>query len=295
MHCPRKFAWCLPGNRLYLTTSQHQLTVDNAAFIIPILYVLFVWWISTGVILYLDQLAPSTFFISLSSATAVGIGALMMLALASHEATVTNAYIAFTAAILIWGWQEMAFLMGAMTGPRRALCPPNATEAQRFLYATEAILYHELALVISTAVLFMATWQQPNQVGTYTFFTLWVMRLSAKLNLFFGVRNRYESFLPPHLAYMSSYFGKRSINWLFPVVVTAASIVAYRLWQQALAVDASQFERASFMLLATLLTLAILEHWFLIVPLPVEKMWRWAMRSTNADCVPAPKDQAAKS
>jgi putative photosynthetic complex assembly protein 2 len=269
--------------------------VDNANFIIPILYVLFVWWISTGVILYLDQLSPSTFFISLSGATAVGVGALMMLALASHEASVTNAFIAFTAAILIWGWQEMAFLMGALTGPRRTPCPPDASETQRFFYATEAILYHELALVASTAVLFMASWTQPNQVGAYTFFMLWVMRLSAKLNLFFGVRNRYESFLPPHLAYLGSYFGKRSINWLFPVVVTAASIVAYRLWQQALAVDASQFERASFVLLATLLTLAILEHWFLIVPLPVEKMWQWAMRGTNTVSAPtAPKNEAAE-
>jgi putative photosynthetic complex assembly protein 2 len=254
-----------------------MLLMDAPNLIIPVVFVFLVWWISTGVILYLDQLPPSTFFVSLSGATAVGVGALMMLALASHETTVVNAYIAFTAAILIWGWQEMAFLMGKITGTRRSACPRDATETQKFFYATEAILYHEIALIITLAVLFAASWKQPNQVGAYTFFILWVMRLSAKLNLFFGVRNRYESFLPPHLTYLESYFGRRSINLLFPVVVTAASVVAFLLWQSALATIATSYERVSLILLATLLTLAVLEHWFLVIPFSVEKMWKWAL------------------
>jgi putative photosynthetic complex assembly protein 2 len=108
------------------------------------------------------------------------------------------------------------------------------------------------------------------------------MRLSAKLNLFFGVRNRYESFLPPHLTYLKTYFGQRSINYLFPVVVTSSSVVSFLLWQAALTPGATPFEHASYGLLATLLTLAVLEHWFLIIPLPVERMWNWAMRSRNA-------------
>ena len=37
---------------------------------------------------------------------------------------------------------------------------------------------------------------QPNQVATWTFALLWVMRLSAKFNLFLGVRNRGEEFGP---------------------------------------------------------------------------------------------------
>lgn len=85
------------------------------------------------------------------------------------------------------------------------------------------------------------------------------------------------------LCYLKSYFGQRSINFLFPVVVTASSVVAFLLWQTALAPTATPFEHVGYSLLATLLTLAVLEHWFLIIPLPVEKMWNWAMRSRNAN------------
>jgi putative photosynthetic complex assembly protein 2 len=256
--------------------------MDFSALLLPIAYVILLWWFSTGVILYLDQLAPSTYPLSLASTTVVGVGALIILVLTSHETTETSAYIAFTSALLVWGWQEMAFLMGYVTGSRRAACPAGASETQKFFYATEAILYHELALVLTVLVLFAATWKQPNQIGTYTFFILWVMRLSAKLNLFFGVRNRYESFLPAHLSYLKSYFGKRTLNWLFPVAVTAASVVAFLLWQSAMASSVGSFERAGLALLATLLSLAVLEHWFLVIPLPVEKMWNWAMRSRGA-------------
>jgi putative photosynthetic complex assembly protein 2 len=256
--------------------------MDFPALLVPIIYVILAWWISTGVILYLDQLPPTTFFASLAGTTAVGIGALMMLALTSHEPTAANAYVAFTCALLVWGWQEMAFLMGYVTGSRRTACPPGATETQKFFYATEAILYHELALVLTVIVLFAATWKQPNQIGAYTFFILWVMRLSAKLNLFFGVRNRYESFLPAHLSYLKSYFGKRALNWLFPVAVTVSSVVTFLLWQSTLQAQIGSFERAGFALLATLLSLAVLEHWFLVIPLPVEKIWNWAMRARNA-------------
>jgi putative photosynthetic complex assembly protein 2 len=108
------------------------------------------------------------------------------------------------------------------------------------------------------------------------------MRLSAKLNLFFGVRNRYESFLPKKLAYLETYFGRRMINLLFPVVVTASSVAAFLLWQSALAPEQTPFHRASYSLLATLLSLAVLEHWFLVIPLKVEKMWQWAMKNRTA-------------
>ena len=33
--------------------------------------------------------------------------------------------------------------------------------------------------------------------------------------------------------------------------------------------------------MASLLALAVLEHWFMVIPLPSEKMWKWAMRPTE--------------
>jgi putative photosynthetic complex assembly protein 2 len=256
--------------------------VDSNHLIVPIIFVLLAWWFSTGAILYLDGLSPQTFPVSMAGATAIAIGALMLLAQASHEATTGQAYAGFACALVLWGWQEMAFLMGFITGSRRAPCPLGSSETNRFLYATEAIIHHELALIATLAVLFIASWNQPNQTGAYTFLILWIMRLSAKLNLFFGVRNRYESFLPKKLAYLETYFGRRMINLLFPVVVTASSVAAFLLWQSALAPEQTPFHRASYSLLATLLSLAVLEHWFLVIPLKVEKMWQWAMKNRTA-------------
>jgi Flp pilus assembly pilin Flp len=52
--------------------------------------------------------------------------------------------------------------------------------------------------------------------------------------------------------------------------------------QQAVAVDASDFTSTGYSLLATLIALALLEHWFLVLPLPTELLWRWSMRADAA-------------
>ena len=87
------------------------------------------------------------------------------------------------------------------------------------------------------------------------------------------------SFLPPHLRYLGSYFTRRRMNPLLPVSVLVAGAFAWPLWAAALAPRAGAFEVASATLLAVLLTLAILEHVFLVMPLSLEGLWRWGMRS----------------
>jgi hypothetical protein len=34
--------------------------------------------------------------------------------------------------------------------------------------------------------------------------------------------------------------------------------------------------------LATMMILANLEHWFLVLPIPVEKLWNWSLKSHEA-------------
>ncbi len=82
----------------------------------------------------------------------------------------------------------------------------------------------------TTALVVMVTWNAPNQIGTWTFLILFSMRLSAKLNMFLGVRNLYENFLPAHLQHLKSYFARRAMNLLFPISVSAATVVAAMLW-----------------------------------------------------------------
>jgi hypothetical protein len=93
------------------------------------------------------------------------------------------------------------------------------------------------------------------------------MRQSAKLNVFLGVRNLNADFLPEHLKYLQTYFVRAPMNALLPVSVAAATLVAIPLWQAALAPGAGAYEVASLTLVASLLSLAILEHALLVLPL----------------------------
>jgi putative photosynthetic complex assembly protein 2 len=248
----------------------------------PLAFTLFAWWFSTGIILYLDGLPRHTFkwtFCGASVLCALGIGGLVA---SSGHTSVAAAYCAFTCALLVWAWQEVAFLLGYVTGPSRQPCPADSRGWPRVRSALLAVMHHELALLVLAAAVLAATWGQPNQTGWWTFAVLWAMRQSAKLNVFLGVRNIGENFLPPHLQYMKTYFTRKPMNPLLPVSVLAAGAVVAPIWQAALALHASPFEVASLSLVGSLLSLAILEHVFLVLPLRTEGLWDWGMRSHRA-------------
>ena len=250
--------------------------------VLPFAYTVLVWWASTGAILYLDGLPRRTFPLTMAVTSAVAALAVWGLWVSSGSATVGGAYCAFTCAILIWGWQEVAFLLGYVTGPRRGPCPPEARGWRRARYAFGAVAHHELALLVLALFVIVATWGQPNLTGLWTYLVLWAMRQSAKLNVFLGVRNLNADFLPEHLKYLQTYFVRAPMNALFPMSVAAATVVAIPLWQQVAAPSTGVFGIASLTLVASLLSLAILEHALLVLPIPAERLWSWGMRSHAA-------------
>ena len=257
-------------------------------FVLPLLFTLFVWWFSTGVILYLDGLPQRTFKWTFAGASVVCVAGLCGLAASAGNTSVASAYCGFTCALLVWAWQEVAFLLGYVTGPRRVPCDPTVTGLKRAALALQTILHHECALLILGSAILGVTWNQPNQTGWWTFAVLWAMRQSAKLNVFLGVRNLGENFLPAHLLYLKSYFVRKPMNPLLPITVAVASVVVVPIWQTVGRITASAFEMTSCALVASLLSLAILEHLLLVLPLPSEKLWRWGMRSrTVAAVLPA--------
>ena len=236
------------------------------------------WWFLTGIIFYLDGLPKRTYLWSLGAATLIATCSLIGLMVASRSTTVASAYAAFGFTLLIWGWQEMLFLMGGIAGPSRQSCPPNPSERQRFTLATRAVIYHELSLLGGGLLLLTFTWGAENHVGGYTYLVLWIMRLSAKLNLFFGVRNTYAHFLPPHMAYLGTYFRQsNSIGKFFTVSVAMATASAATIWVAVGQANLSPFATTGMVLVATLLTLAVLEHLFLIAPRSVEALWTPAL------------------
>lgn len=246
---------------------------------LPVFYTLFAWWFSTGVILYLDGLPRRTFPLTLQVATVMLGAALYALVQTRNDTSVAGAYCAFTCALLVWAWQEIAFLLGVVTGPRRIACPPGATGWRRTGFALQAVLYHELALIVLAIAVVACVGTGSNRVGVWTFMALWGMRQSAKLNIFLGVRNIGDSFLPPHLRYMASYFRRAPMNPLFPVSVTLATGAAVLVWWTLVEGAADPFQTAGLALVGTMLALGALEHWLLVLPLPTDALWRWGMKS----------------
>jgi putative photosynthetic complex assembly protein 2 len=241
-------------------------------------FAVFMWWFSTGLVLLLDSLPRKTFRWSLFISTLLTIAALSALHTTARQTSLAGAYCAFTSALLVWGWHELTFLTGTITGPRRHALPAHVKGWPRFFASVQAILWHELAILAMGALIVALTWGEPNQVGTTTFVVLWVMRISAKLNLFFGVRNLSEEFLPAHLAYLASFFRRRRMNALLPFSVIGGSVVAGVLIAAAGAHAAAPAQAVGSALVATLLVLAIIEHLLLVLPIPATLLWRWAMR-----------------
>ena len=240
-------------------------------------YALFTWWFSTGVILLLDNLPRRTFRWSMTAGSAIFAVSLWRLAGSAHDTSLAGAYAAFTYAVLAWGWQEMSFFMGFVTGPRRTGCRPHATLGERFRDGVAACLYHELAILLTAAVIVASTWDQPNQTGTWTFLLLWGARQSAKLNVFLGVRNLGERFVPAHLQYLCTYMDRKPMNKLLPVSVTGGTILTVALALHAGQPGVGAAEAACYTMLVTMLALAVLEHWMLVLPLPFERLWGWAL------------------
>ena len=63
--------------------------------------------------------------------------------------------------------------------------------------------------------------------------------------------------------------------------MTAATLVLGLVIQTAMAAEATAFAVVGWTLVATLLALAILEHWFLVLPLPDAALWNWAVRAAE--------------
>ncbi len=257
----------------------------------PVLFALFLWWASTGAVLFLVSLRPTTFRWSMVAATAIAGVCCVGIVLVEDIRTPWAAYVGFACGLGLWAWHEMSFLFGFVTGPRHEPASLQATGWRRFRHALQTLLYHELAILVTALVLIWVLADALNQTALWAFVLLWIMRLSAKLNIFLGVPNMNEEFLPRHLAFLRSYFTKRAMNVLFPLSVTLGTVTLFWLLKRGLAVDASAFEAASCLMLATMLALAVLEHWFLVLPVPDAVLWRWAM--AGGDRAPAPPAQSS--
>jgi len=252
-------------------------------FALGAVFAVLIWWFTTGIILWLDGLPTSTFRWSMGAATVLALASLVEMRASAFDATLAGAYTAFTCSVAIWGWLEMSFLMGYITGPRKQACRSPCSGWRHFVHGAETVIYNEIAIVAGAALVFTVTAGTPNRLALWTFLILWGMRLSAKLNLFLGVPNLGENMLPAHLAYLKGFLKKGPINLLFPCSVVASTMVIVLLAERYSVAD-GVFQKTSYALLTSLLALAVLEHWFMVIPLPSEKLWNWALKRQRSTC-----------
>ena len=139
------------------------------------------WWFSTGLILFLVHRNASLHGRLFVVATGIMLLVLMSVPAFAVVASPVNTVIGFCLALLLWGWLEMGYLMGFVTGPNRKPCPPHASLFARLRLGVGTCLWHELWLLLLVGSLYILTYEQPNQTTLWTFTALWLLRWSAKL------------------------------------------------------------------------------------------------------------------
>jgi len=244
--------------------------------LIPVVIALLAWYVGTGAVVLANRRPAATYGIVLTASLALVGAAAAGVEASRGLATVPAAYVAFASAFLLWAWLEMSYLMGIVTGPEKGPCPEHLQGWRRFRRAVNVSLYHELMVIAVGLSIVVLCWNQPNTVAAWTFGTLWLMRWSAKLNLYLGVANMDLGLLPPHMRYLGSYMAIRPMNPLFPVSVTAGG-VAFGV-HLLVGLQGGEFARTAGLLVGTITALAVLEHWLLVLPVKDSRLWRWALQ-----------------
>lgn len=246
---------------------------------------IFLWWASTGAILWrvrrADLGGPDAHLWSVLLGLPLLVGGAVGAHASVDHLTVPGVYGGFLAALAVWGWIELAFLSGILTGPTNLPCPPGARMPERLWRAVGTILWHEFALIAGLLVLTHLTLDQINPFAVLTFATLFFARISAKLNLFFGAPRINTEFLPRPLAHLASHFRKAPMTVLLPISI-AALAVATVYWGAKAAQTTEDALFIGYLLLTVLTALALIEHLFMVVPIPDQKLWRWMLPEAPA-------------
>ena len=235
------------------------------------------WWLLTGLallVVHQSKKVAHRGFITHSIFTLVA-----WLCVPSNAASTSPIAVAagFLVGLVIWGWLELSYLLGYVNGPNHSVYRGGASTWVRFKGALATTIYHEAAVVAFVAFLAAISINQPNRTAFYTVTVLCLMRWSAKLNLFFGVRAFNDRWLPDHLHYLSSYLRLGKASLLLPLSTLLGFFVTFKIYELASAADVLSYQ-LSLYLVASLMLLASVEHIFLLFPLNEAVLWRWAKR-----------------
>lgn len=253
------------------------------------------WWLGTGVVLWLQRRLDTAATRGTRTASQAAItrapiiatlglvGTVAVVALVATSASLDRAASigGFAAAICLWGAFELGWALGLIGGTHAEPCPEGVRGWSRFRLALGTSLWLEIAVLGTGVAASVLLLEASNPTGALTFIVLWLMRWSAKLNLFLGVPNFSTEWFPARHAHLASYIRRAPVSAFYPVALAAASLVAALLLHRA--VQAEGDAALVYALPAVLLVLAVLEHVFLALPIADLELWnRWFARDGEA-------------
>ncbi|MEZ4638187.1 MAG: DUF3623 family protein [Caldilineaceae bacterium] len=204
---------------------------------VPLLFVLFLWWFSSGLIMMLYGRSQRTIRWGFGAATVLAILSIGGLVATRHSQDPFSVYLAFACGTVLWGWLIASYYLGFITGPIPSLSA-NDPKVQRwsqlrgwsrFFTALRTCLYHEVASLAVILLVAVLTWSYPNRWGLWTLLSLLIMH-SSWLNVFSGRAELPWSSCRPICAIWGALLVRRNINWLFPFSCagrTASSAALY--------------------------------------------------------------------
>ena len=241
----------------------------------------FVWWFLTGLLLFIvkkiDQINESAHLHTLIILTPVLLCGCFLYWHSMSSITLASVYISFLGSLLIWAWFELAFLTGFLTGPVKTNCPPNISNRERFFHAWRNMAYSEVGLLAVLLTLTLISANAENRVGLWTFWILFFARICAKLNLFLGVPNVNTEFLPSPVKHLASYFKVGGTSWFFPISISIISFTLFFWVDRIFSIQSDDILVVGYTLLASLTALALIEHWFMVVPIRDAELWKWML------------------
>jgi len=193
-----------------------------------IVFVLLVWWAGTALVLVLQHRLPEpdSPLVGLS-VLGVSVAAFATLASVSNQTHIAAHFIGFLVGVILWGCLELSYYLGLITGTHSRPCPQGLDTWQRFRAALSTSIWHELTVVFTGALLVIVLSGAANPTGLHAFLVLWLMRWSAKLNLFFGVPHFATHWFPERLSYLGSYIRQAPVTAFFGVSYQALHWCCY--------------------------------------------------------------------
>ncbi|MEP6779479.1 MAG: DUF3623 family protein [Gemmatimonadaceae bacterium] len=218
------------------------------------------WWGATGLTLAMQRSeAAST--ISLTVTTLLAALGTVLIVNARDDASVRGARFAFLGSAFVWWWCSTMFYSGFGISSAAESAGPSGSFALA-LQAIAATLRPDLLGVFALLAVGALVWRRANRVALWTLVVFFGTLQTAKLNVFFGVRNASVEWLPQQLSHLSRFFGPPRNSSLLTISVIGLAALCWVFANRARRVQ-SPFVRHANGMIALLLGLAVIEHIFL--------------------------------